>query len=162
MPLSNHTALIGRTLCLEAQIVAPHVRLEPLRTLSGVANGPQRAVDLAPDDGKSQMLLGRIYYRQGRKAEAESHFKASITADPVPSEPYYNLAVLYEQGLGLSEDKSEAAYWFEVAGRAGDQDASRRARALQGLPANAGGANADLRRPGRRLGAAGPCAPDPW
>ncbi len=44
----------------------------------------------------------------------------------------YNLAVLYEQGLGLSEDKSEAAYWFEVAGRAGDQDASRRARAMLG------------------------------
>jgi localization factor PodJL len=44
----------------------------------------------------------------------------------------YNLAVLYEQGLGLSEDKAEAAYWFEVAGRAGDQDAGRRARALLG------------------------------
>ncbi|MEQ1784026.1 MAG: peptidoglycan-binding protein, partial [Hyphomonadaceae bacterium] len=44
----------------------------------------------------------------------------------------YNLAVLYEQGLGLSQDKSEAAYWFEVAGRAGDQDASRRARTLLG------------------------------
>jgi len=40
----------------------------------------------------------------------------------------YNLAVLYEQGLGLTQDKAEAAYWFEIAGRAGDQDAARRAR----------------------------------
>jgi localization factor PodJL len=47
----------------------------------------------------------------------------------------YNLAVLYEQGLGVSEDAGEAAYWFEIAGRAGDSDAARRARELlAGLP----------------------------
>src|SRR5690606_2587337 len=32
--------------------------------------------------------------------------------------------------LGVTQDKSEAAYWFEVAGRAGDQDGARRARAM--------------------------------
>jgi Flp pilus assembly protein TadD len=52
------------------------------------------AVELAPDDAKSQMLLASTYYRLGRFPEAESHFKAAITADPVPSEPYYNLALL--------------------------------------------------------------------
>jgi len=42
----------------------------------------------------------------------------------------YNLAVLYEQGLGVTADKEEAAYWFEVAGRAGDRDAVRKAQSL--------------------------------
>ena len=52
------------------------------------------AVDLAPDDAKSQILLAAICYRLGRAGEAESHYKAAITADPIPSEPYFNLALL--------------------------------------------------------------------
>mgnify|MGYP000700487915 CR=1 FL=1 len=55
----------------------------------------KEAVDLAPDDAKSQMLYATICYRLGRTGEAESHFKAAITADPVPSEPYFNLALIY-------------------------------------------------------------------
>ncbi len=54
----------------------------------------KEAVDLAPDDAKSQFLYATICHRMGRTSEAESHFKAAITADPVPSEPYFNLAVL--------------------------------------------------------------------
>jgi Flp pilus assembly protein TadD len=38
--------------------------------------------------------MATISYRLGRIGEAESHFKAAINADPMPSEPYYNLALL--------------------------------------------------------------------
>ncbi len=55
----------------------------------------KEAVDLAPDDAKNQMLYATICYRQSRTSEAESHFKAAITADPIPSEPYFNLALIY-------------------------------------------------------------------
>ncbi|MEO5711957.1 MAG: tetratricopeptide repeat protein [Luteolibacter sp.] len=66
----------------------------------------KEAVDLAPDDAKSQLLYATICYRMGRIGEAESHFKASITADPVPSEPYFNLALVYARSkkLDLARD----------------------------------------------------------
>jgi Flp pilus assembly protein TadD len=41
------------------------------------------------------MIYAAVCIRAGRLNEAESHFKAAITADPIPSEPYYNLAVIY-------------------------------------------------------------------
>ncbi len=55
----------------------------------------KEAVDLAPDDAKSQLLYATICYRMNRTSEAESHFKAAIMADPIPNEPYFNLALIY-------------------------------------------------------------------
>jgi tetratricopeptide (TPR) repeat protein len=52
------------------------------------------AVDLAADDAKNQILYATICFRLGRSSEAESHYKAAILADPLPSEPYFNLALL--------------------------------------------------------------------
>jgi tetratricopeptide (TPR) repeat protein len=53
------------------------------------------ACELAPDDAKSHLLLGTISHTLGRSKEAESHFRAAISADPLSSEPYYNLARLH-------------------------------------------------------------------
>jgi pentatricopeptide repeat protein len=60
-------------------------------------------VELAPNDATSQMLLATIFYRLGRIGEAESHFKGAITADPLPSEPYYNLALICSRDGRLDE-----------------------------------------------------------
>lgn len=54
----------------------------------------QQALDLAPDDAKSYLLLGHVSYQLGNDAEAESQFKGAIAADPMPSEPYFNLAMI--------------------------------------------------------------------
>ena len=53
-----------------------------------------RAAELAPDDALACLLAATIYSRQGQTGEAESYYKAAISADPVRSEPYYNLAQL--------------------------------------------------------------------
>jgi tetratricopeptide (TPR) repeat protein len=62
--------------------------------LEAAAENVRHSVELAPNDAKSQTLLAEIRYRQGKTGEAESHYKAAITADPMPSEPYFNLAML--------------------------------------------------------------------
>jgi localization factor PodJL len=43
----------------------------------------------------------------------------------------YNLALLEERGLGLSEDSTEAYFWYSVAAEAGDKDAKSRAQGLE-------------------------------
>ncbi len=61
----------------------------------------KEAVDLAPADATSQFLYATICYRIGSTGEAESHFKAAIMADPIPSEPYFNLALIYARAKKL-------------------------------------------------------------
>ncbi len=63
----------------------------------GAEQAVRHSVDLAPNDGKGQLLLGTLCLRLGRANEAISYFKAAITADPVMSEPYYNLALIYSR-----------------------------------------------------------------
>ncbi|MGH6873373.1 MAG: tetratricopeptide repeat protein, partial [Aestuariivirgaceae bacterium] len=43
----------------------------------------------------------------------------------------YNLALLEERGLGLSEDSTEAYFWYSVAAEVGDKDAKSRMQALE-------------------------------
>ncbi len=43
----------------------------------------------------------------------------------------YNLALLYERGLGLEQDLSRAYYWYEAAAKAGDKEATRAAGRLR-------------------------------
>ena len=64
-----------------------------------------KAVELAPNDAKSQLLLATLRYRTGKLGEAESHFKAAINADPMPSEPYYNLALLCSRDRRFEDAK---------------------------------------------------------
>lgn len=60
----------------------------------------RHSVELAQDDPKSRNLLGTICYRLGQTKEAEANFKAAITADPMSSEPYFNLAFLLSRDSG--------------------------------------------------------------
>ncbi|MGO9460100.1 MAG: hypothetical protein ACLPWS_09210 [Rhodomicrobium sp.] len=43
----------------------------------------------------------------------------------------YNLALLYERGLGLEQDLTRAYYWYEAAAKAGDKEAIRQASRLK-------------------------------
>jgi tetratricopeptide (TPR) repeat protein len=64
----------------------------------------KRATELAPDDANAHSLLGIITYRLGRTDEAESHYRAAIAADPMPSEPYFNLAYLCASNKARHEE----------------------------------------------------------
>lgn len=64
----------------------------------------KRATELAPDDANAHSLLGIIAYRLGRADEAESHYRAAIAADPMPSEPYFNLAYLCASNKARHEE----------------------------------------------------------
>ncbi len=49
----------------------------------------------------------------------------------------YNLAVLYERGLGVKQDTGEALFWYMLAARQKDADAAAKSKAAeQTLPAN--------------------------
>lgn len=74
--------------------------------LPNAEQAARQAVDLAPNDAKSQNLLATLNYRLGRTKEAESYFKAAITADPLPSEPYYNLALICARSQRLDDAKN--------------------------------------------------------
>ena len=65
-----------------------------LGDLSAAEQNVRQAIELAPDDAKSQLLLGIITHRLGRSEDAERYYRAAISADPVSSDPYYNLARL--------------------------------------------------------------------
>jgi len=65
-----------------------------LNDLAGAELALRHAVEVAPDDAASHLVLGSVYFRMGRLPESESAYKATIAADPVLSEPYYNLAFL--------------------------------------------------------------------
>lgn len=54
-----------------------------------------RSVEIAPHDPLAQLLMGTLSFRLGQLAQAETHFKAAINADPMLSEPYFNLAILH-------------------------------------------------------------------
>jgi localization factor PodJL len=60
----------------------------------------------------------------------------------------YNLALLYERGLGVEQDLSRAYLWYRAAGRGGDKEAARQAERLKrALPAGADGTQASSWRP---------------
>ena len=65
-----------------------------LGDLPAAEQNVRQAIELAPDDAKSQLLLGIITHRLGRSEDAERYYRAAISADPVSSDPYYNLARL--------------------------------------------------------------------
>ncbi len=60
----------------------------------GAEQSLKEAVMLAPDDAKALSLSGSIAQQLNRLGEAESFYKAAISADPLLSDPYYNLAWL--------------------------------------------------------------------
>ena len=74
-----------------------------LNDLAAAEAAVKRAISLEADNAKSYVLLGRICYRLGIFGEAISNFKSAILVDPVPSEPYFNLAVCLVKDGRLEE-----------------------------------------------------------
>lgn len=62
-----------------------------------------RCVEITPDDPLGQMVMGTISFHLGQMSDAETHFKAAINADPMLSEPYFNLAVLHSRNQRLDD-----------------------------------------------------------
>ncbi len=68
------------------------------------AHGPAtRSVEIAPHDPLGQIMMGTVSFRLGELSQAESHFKAAINADPMLSEPYFNLAVLHIRNARIDD-----------------------------------------------------------
>lgn len=63
--------------------------------LEEAAPAAREAVELAPNDAKAQILLATLSFQIGNEEDAIAHFKGAINADPLLSEPYYNLALIY-------------------------------------------------------------------
>ncbi len=64
------------------------------------------AAALSPDDALSLSLLGAINENLVKLGQAESYYKAAISADPLPSEPYFNLARLCSKDKRHDEAKT--------------------------------------------------------
>jgi localization factor PodJL len=62
-------------------------------------------------------------------SEAAAWFTRAATAGLADSQ--YNLAVLYERGLGVPQDERKAYFWYVVAARGGDKDATLQAERLK-------------------------------
>jgi localization factor PodJL len=61
--------------------------------------------------------------------EAAGWFMSAATAGLADSQ--FNLALLYERGLGLQQDLRKAYFWYQVASLAGDKEAARQAERLK-------------------------------
>ncbi len=62
-------------------------------------------------------------------SEAASWFARAASAGLADSQ--YNLALLYERGLGLEQDLTRAYYWYQAAANAGDKEATKQAERLK-------------------------------
>ncbi|MCU0780824.1 MAG: tetratricopeptide repeat protein [Akkermansiaceae bacterium] len=95
--------------------------LERQNDLEGAEKLVRRSVELARDDATSQSLLGLIYYQMGRLKDAETHYKAAIAADPLPSEPYFNLAFICARDANRLEEARD--YYRQALERGAVPDA---------------------------------------
>ncbi len=80
--------------------------LMALGDLAAAEHNVRRSVSLAPDDAKSQNLLATIVYRLGKPTESEGLYKTAIAADPMLSEPYFNLALLYARAKRFEDARN--------------------------------------------------------
>ncbi len=61
--------------------------------------------------------------------EAASWFNQAALAGLAGSQ--YNLALLYERGLGIEQDLSRAYFWYRAAAKGGDREATKQAERLK-------------------------------
>lgn len=71
--------------------------------ISAAKTPASRSVEIAPHDPLGQIVMGTVSARLGQESQAESHFKAAINADPMLSEPYFNLAVLHARAKRIAD-----------------------------------------------------------
>jgi localization factor PodJL len=72
--------------------------------------------------------LGAYDAAAGHEAEAFRWFRRAAERGVADSQ--YNLGVMYQQGHGVGVDATEALFWFFVAARQDDADATAHATAL--------------------------------
>lgn len=65
-----------------------------------------RSIELAPHDPLAQIVVASIHFILGNLTDAETHFRAAISADPMLHEPHFNLAVIYTRTNRLDEARS--------------------------------------------------------
>lgn len=96
-----------RAVELESANAYAHRMLAYSHMLNGEITAAQkpasRSVEIAPHDPLSQIVMGTVSARLGQSSQAESHFKAAINADPMLSEPYFNLAVLHARAKRIED-----------------------------------------------------------
>jgi len=91
-----------------------------LGDISAAEQSVRHSMALAPDDAKTQNLLATIVYRLGRPSESEALYKDAIRTDPIPSEPYFNLALLYAHRKHFHDARS---YYHQALERGALPDA---------------------------------------
>jgi localization factor PodJL len=104
---------------------------------AGVSKDEVRAVELyrqAASAGHVRAMhnLGVLLSSRGAAAsyrEAAMWFNRAALAGLADSQ--YNLALLYERGLGLEQDLTRAYFWYRVAAHSGDKEAVQQSERLK-------------------------------
>lgn len=74
--------------------------------------------------GNAQFRLGHIYFDGIVKDLSQAAYWWQRAAESGNINAQFNLALLYERGMGLTKDQSKAILWFERAARNGDVEAA--------------------------------------
>lgn len=73
---------------------------------------------------RAQFRLGHIYFDGIMKDLTQAAYWWQRSAESGYINAQFNLALLYERGLGITKDQSKAMLWFERAARCGDAEAA--------------------------------------
>ena len=96
---------------------------------TGVEKDPARAIPLfkaaaeAGNVGAMHNYATLIADTPGREAEAANWYQRAAELGLV--EAQFNIATMYESGIGVSPSRHRALYWYELAAANGDADAAR-------------------------------------
>lgn len=72
----------------------------------------------------AQFRLGHIYFDGIVKDLSQAAYWWQRAAESGNINAQFNLALLYERGIGLTKDQSKAILWFERAARSGDVESA--------------------------------------
>jgi len=107
--LEEAADVFQRAIELESTNAYAHRMLAYALMLNGEIAAAQepasRSIEIAPHDPLGQIVMGTVSFRLGEASQAESHFKAAINADPMLSEPYFNLAILHARAKRLDDSR---------------------------------------------------------
>jgi localization factor PodJL len=104
---------------------------------AGVSKDADHAMDLyrqAASAGHVRAMynLGVMLSARGSQQDYREaalwFYRAALAGLP---DSQYNLAILYERGLGLEQDLTRAYFWYRVAAHAGDKEATQQAERLK-------------------------------
>jgi hypothetical protein len=112
--------------------------LDPQRTHAGLVldqidapaamSACRRAVEANPDNARLQYQYGRSLHKGQSYVAARMWYRKAADQDYAPAQ--YNLGVMYESGLGVAPDSSEAVRWYRLAVAQGYAPAKERLASL--------------------------------